>query len=73
MNKKELTAGAGAAGTVFAANAAASAVPTISAVSPLCTSVCGTCGGGCIVGIGAVLWLSAAAAYKTYKGGKNRE
>ena len=72
MNKKEIAVCVGAAGTAFAANLAASAAPVISAAS-VCSGACGACGGGCIAGMGAVVWLSASAAYTKYKGGKNRE
>ncbi|MDO4920638.1 MAG: hypothetical protein Q4E64_02255 [Phascolarctobacterium sp.] len=39
----------------------AAAAPKISATLPYCTGACGSCGGSCIAGACAVLWLGCCA------------
>ncbi len=42
----------------------AAAAPKISAALPYCTGACGSCGGSCIVGACAVIWLGCCAYLK---------
>lgn len=73
MNAKHAVAGACAAGAAFAVQAAASAGSAVSGAAPLCTAVCGTCGGGCLAVLGSAVWLSAAAAYGKYRKKKEQK
>lgn len=66
---QNLLLGGGAAGTIILPQAITSTWPQLfSAIAPLtantlpaCTGVCGACGGSCVGGIGAAIWLGACA------------
>lgn len=69
---QNLVLAGGAAGTIVLPQAITSAWPQLfGAIAPVtantlpyCTGVCGSCGGGCVGSIGALLWMGACALTK---------
>jgi len=55
----------GAAGISLLPAVSAAVFPALRSV-PLCTGVCGSCGGGCLGGVGALVWI-ACCAYRNRK------
>lgn len=68
MEKNQVITGAGTAGVAFVIGLA-EAAPTVENLTPLCSGICGSCGGGCIAAVGTVAWISAVAFYKKYRQG----
>ena len=60
MERRDILMGAGATGISLLPAATAAVLPSLQSV-PLCTGVCGSCGGGCVGAIGATLWIAACA------------
>lgn len=71
-NLKNIILAGGAAGSIVLPQAASklypqllnAAAPQISAALPYCTGVCGSCGGSCITGACAAIWLGCCAYFK---------
>ena len=75
LNKENILFSSGAAGTViipqYLSQAAPqlfnNALPIASRTVPYCTGVCGSCGGACLTGAIAIIWLAACAAVRRKK------
>lgn len=74
LNKENMLFGGGAASVIaipqYLSQAAPqlfnSVLPVATRTVPYCTGVCGSCGGACLTGAAAVMWLAACAAVRRH-------
>lgn len=72
LNKESILFSGGAAGTIIipqylsqtAPQLFSEILPLASRTIPYCTGSCGNCGGACITGTAAIVWLAVCAAVR---------
>ena len=75
LNKENILFSGGAASTILipqylsqtAPQLFSEIVPLASRTAPYCTGACGSCGGVCLTGAAAIIWLAVCAAVRRKK------
>ena len=74
LNKESILFGGGAAGTIIIPQYLSQTAPQLfseilplASRTPYCSGVCGSCGGACVTGAAAIVWLALCAAVRRKK------